>query len=129
MTTKKQENAENRIARSKQEKSTRFANFLMRLARRHMKDPAGRRVNLNFCCRPNSLGMPRDQLMAKGQQLVGGKAAFFDRGELKALLSRRWDCQNRGRPTILLKSYIEGNYDVNGEYKDPYYDTSRDDWA
>lgn len=119
MATKKQEGARRRIEVSKRKKSVRFTGFLTRLGRRRIKNRADRpKMNINFCCRPLSLGMPRDTLLAKGQQLVNGTAAFFDQGELEALLLRNWDCQNRDRPTILMRSYMEENYNVDGSYRD-----------
>ena len=120
MKTKKQRRSEERISHAKSRKADRFANFLFRVAKRQMENQEdAQNLTYNFCCRPDSLQRSRDEFVAAGQQLCGGAAVLFRRGELKELLPG-WQCQNRRRPAVFTIVYLEAHYLEDGRYRDPY---------
>ena len=111
--SRKQQRAEQRIKYAKMRKKERFEDFLYKLARRRMKDPEEglRTVFYNI---PMSLERPREEFMAAGQQLVGGRAVFFDTGELAKLLPD-WRCSRRRYAIILRRDYIEQMFNEAGQ--------------
>jgi len=117
--SRKQQRAERRLEQAKNRKARRSIDFLIRIAKRRLKED-GQHLSVGFCCWPHSLGMPRDQLLAQGQQLVGGKAVLFGRGELKKLLPEGWRCTSKSSPTMLLRD------DINKYFREDGSSTSSD---
>ena len=111
--TRKQKRANYRIQIAKERRESRFRDFVRRLAERRL--PPGRYVTVNFHCLPRPLGMPREELLSKGEPLVGGKAFLYREGELHKLLPR-WGCERKLRPTVLVASYVRRYYAENGDY-------------
>ena len=122
MTTKKQRRAEYRIQYAKDKKTRRFRDFVYKVAVRRLKKPGdAAHLTQHFCCLPDSLEMPRDEFLSKGQQLCGGAAVLFDRGELIALLPS-WTCSARNNPTILSAAYVRECFLDDGSRRNLYAD-------
>lgn len=114
MATRKQERAERRIERARSRKAQRAQGFAYKVARRRVKNPEDRRRLIKgFCCKPASLDMDTEDLLSKGQQLVGGTAVFFDRGELAELLPG-WRCESRQDPVVLMANEVRSQYQEDG---------------
>lgn len=124
MTTKKQRRAELRIRRAKDRKVDRFYRFVNKVAVRRLKNPKDAGYLLQgFCCLPDSLEMPLDEFLSRGQQLCGGAAVLFDRDELPALLPS-WACANRSSPAVLSTAYVREYFREDGSRRDTYQDST-----
>ena len=114
MTTRKQGRANRRIQYAKERKEQRFYRFVVRLAKRRRKNADRSTMRMNFCCFPERLGMSRDSFLSMGQQLVGGKAVFYDAGVLRRLLPW-WRCHTKVDPHVLMASYVKKLFNEDGK--------------
>ena len=124
MTTKKQQRAEARIEHAASRRARRVNKFVRKVAVRRLKNPGDANyLGSEFCCLPDSLEMPREEFLSKGQQLCGGAAVFFDRDVLGRLLPN-WTCSNREPPVVLMATYVQEYYQEDGSRRDTYRSSS-----
>lgn len=113
--TRKAIRAKTRMNNAKYKKQRRFMGFLYKLARRKLKDQKdGDLIVTGLCCRLQALEVPRDEFLAKGQQLAGGAAVLFSRNEISKVLPYCKRNCGTAPPILIMTSEFGKAYNENG---------------